>query len=91
MLGQTSLEKYIQISSKIFKSGFVLRLGLDDFREINERYGVEYGDKVLKDTAECISGCLKGEQQLYRVVSDEFIIVDILQQELMKQRVYIIV
>ena len=78
MLGQTSLEKYIQISSKIFKSGFVLRLGLDDFREINERYGIEYGDKVLKDTAECISGCLKGEQQLYRVVSDEFIIVDYL-------------
>ena len=78
LLGQTSLEKYIQISSKIFKSGFVLRLGLDDFREINERYGVEYGDKVLKDTAECISGCLKGEQQLYRVVSDEFIIVDYL-------------
>lgn len=78
LLGQTSLEKYIQISSKIFKSGFVLRLGLDDFREINERYGIEYGDKVLKDTAECISGCLKGEQQLYRVVSDEFIIVDYL-------------
>ena len=78
LLGQTSLEKYIQISSKIFKSGFVLRLGHDDFREINERYGVEYGDKVLKDTAECISGCLKGEQQLYRVVSDEFIIVDYL-------------
>ena len=78
MLGQTSLEKYIPISSKIFKSGFVLRLGLDDFREINERYGVEYGDKVLKDIAECISGCLKGEQQLYRVVSDEFIIVDYL-------------
>ena len=68
----------MQISSKIFKSGFVLRLGLDDFREINERYGIEYGDKVLKDTAECISGCLKGEQQLYRVVSDEFIIVDYL-------------
>lgn len=41
----------MQISSKIFKSGFVLRLGLDDFREINERYGIEYGDKVLKDTA----------------------------------------
>lgn len=78
LLGQTSLEKYIQISSKIFKSGFVLRLGLDDFREINERYGIEYGDKVLKDTAEGISGCLKGEQQLYRVVSDEFIIVDYL-------------
>ena len=63
---------------KFFKGGFVLRLGLDDFREINERYGIEYGDKVLKDTAECISGCLKGEQQLYRVVSDEFIIVDYL-------------
>ena len=78
LLGQTSLEKYIQISSKIFKSGFVLRLGLDDFREINERYGIEYGDKVLKDTTECISGCLKGEQQLYRVVSDEFIIIDYL-------------
>lgn len=78
LLGQTSLEKYVQVSSKIFKDGFVLRLGLDDFREINERYGIEYGDKVLKDTAECISGRLKGEQQLYRVVSDEFIIVDYL-------------
>lgn len=78
LLGQTSLEKYIQLSSKVFEGGYALRLGLDDFREINERYGIEYGDKVLKDTAECISGCLKDGQQLYRVVSDEFIIVDYL-------------
>lgn len=56
--------------------GFILRLGLDDFKEINEKLGIEYGDMLLRRTAECISECLLPGQKLYRAGSDEFLIAD---------------
>ena len=53
-----------------------MRLGLDDFKEINEKLGIDYGDMVLRKTAECISTCILPGQMLYRAVSDEFLILD---------------
>lgn len=29
---------------------FVLRLGIDNFKNINENYGLKYGDEILKQT-----------------------------------------
>jgi len=29
-----------------------LRIGIDDFSDINERFGVEYGDRILKTVAD---------------------------------------
>lgn len=56
--------------------GFIMRLGIDDFKYINEKIGIEYGDFVLKGVSECIVNSLSKNQRAYRVVADEFMIVD---------------
>lgn len=59
------------------KNGFVLRLDIDNFREINEKLGMDYGDLVLRDTARCIESILSPEQYLYHISGDEFVILDL--------------
>lgn len=78
LLGETSLQTYFKELSLLFPKGYILRLGLDDFREVNENFGIEYGDMVLRKIAAYISECLLPGQQLYRIVSDEFLILDFL-------------
>ena len=76
LLGISHLKALISSDNFTVPDGYMLRLGLDDFKEINEKLGIEYGDMLLKRTAECISGCLLPQQQLYRAGSDEFLIAD---------------
>lgn len=57
-------------------NGFVLRVGIDDFKSINEKFGIEYGDYVLRGVAECIVDSVSEGQNVYRVVADEFMIMD---------------
>ena len=56
--------------------GFVIRIGIDGFKEINENHGIDYGDMVLQKTAESIETVILPEQKLYRIVADEFVIAD---------------
>lgn len=62
--------------SEQFPNGYILRIGIDDFKIINEKSGIEYGDYVLHGVADCIVKALKQGQEAYRVVADEFIVVD---------------
>ena len=57
-------------------NGFVLRVGIDDFKSINEKFGIEYGDYILRGVAECIVDSASEGQKVYRVVADEFMIMD---------------
>ena len=57
-------------------NGFMLRIGIDRFKEINENKGMEYGDMILRRTAECIASVIEPHQRLYRIVADEFVVVD---------------
>ena len=57
-------------------NGFVLRVGIDDFKSINEKFGIEYGDYVLRGVAECIVDSVSEGQNVYRVVADEFMVMD---------------
>lgn len=77
LLGESSLKEYLNDHLPSAPKGFLLRLGLDDFKEINEKLGIEYGDMVLRRTAECISSCISPSQKLYRIVADEFLILDL--------------
>lgn len=78
LLGESSLQSYLQEFYPFFPSGYLLRLGIDDFKGINEKLGVEYGDMLLRKTAECISSCILPGQKLYRLMADEFMILDFL-------------
>lgn len=71
-----SLEMYCSIAS----SGYVLHIGIDDFRSINEQFGHEYGDFILRGVADCIKKSLGPGEEVYRVSSDEFMVVSYLAE-----------
>lgn len=77
LLGEVSFKNLILPIQDDLHKGFVLRLGIDNFKNINENYGVKYGDEILKQTGECIKEHLLNHQKLYRIVSDEFVIFDL--------------
>lgn len=54
--------------------GTIIRFGVDNFKEVNERYGMEIGDGVLKLIAECIEE-VSGDDRCYKLYGDEFIIL----------------
>ena len=56
--------------------GYVLRIGIDDFKTVNKRLGQDYADHLLRNMAECIESNLVEGQSVYRIDGDEFIIFD---------------
>ena len=76
LLGKTSLEKYFKNSVSTLNKGFLLHIGIDGFKMINENYGWDYGDYILRETASCILSCISDSQKVYKIASDEFIILD---------------
>lgn len=55
---------------------YLMRIGIDNFKEINEKEGVEAGDEVLRELAECIMKNVDEGVDIYRLVADEFMVVD---------------
>lgn len=53
----------------------VLYLDLDRFKEVNDRYGHDIGDKLLTEVSSRIRSCLRKEDLLFRIGGDEFSIV----------------
>lgn len=76
LLGESSLSAYVEQFEDGLPDGFFLRIGIDDFRDINGYFGMEYGDYILKSTADCIAENIKPSQRLYRILADEFMVVD---------------
>ncbi|MBQ6844983.1 MAG: GGDEF and EAL domain-containing protein [Agathobacter sp.] len=73
-----SLEMYCSIAA----SGYVLHIGIDDFKSINERFGHEYGDFILRGVAECIKKSLGPGEEVYRLSADEFMVVSYLADDI---------
>lgn len=76
LLGESSLMSYVREVGPRVPEGYILRIGIDNFKEINENKGIEYGDMILRKTAECIEGVIQPGQKLYRMVADEFMVID---------------
>lgn len=75
LLGESSLKRDL-VGHDGRLDGFLLRLGIDRFKEINENQGMDYGDMILRKTAECMAAAIRPDQKLYRIVADEYAIVD---------------
>ncbi len=76
LLGESSFQNEVKGYGEQRLTGYILRLGIDNFKEINENKGMNYGDMILRKTAECISAAVTKGQKLYRIVGDEFLIAD---------------
>ncbi len=77
LLGEASLHEHFQQLAPSLKNATFMRLGIDEFKLVNERHGTEYGDFVLREVADCIQRSLGPNQYVYRIISDEYMVLDL--------------
>jgi diguanylate cyclase (GGDEF)-like protein len=53
----------------------LLMIDLDDFKLVNDRYGHDAGDRLLKDMAQCIRNAVRKGDLTFRLGGDEFVVV----------------
>lgn len=71
-----SVKRIIHKAKESEHSINLLRIGIDDFKVINERLGSAYGDFILSRVGASIQRELHKDQYVYYLVSDEFMIMD---------------
>jgi len=69
------LKKMIKSSRYKTKPLSLIMIDIDDFKEINDRYGHLTGDKVLKSIARIIQTNTRDEDTCSRYAGDEFVII----------------
>lgn len=77
LLGESALHDHVIRLLPTLHNAMFLRIGIDDFKVINERHGLEYGNFILREVANRIQHCAGPLQQVYRIISDEFMILDL--------------
>jgi diguanylate cyclase (GGDEF)-like protein len=79
LLNRTSLEsRFAEIAQQAAQTGdsvCVLFCDLDRFKAVNDRYGHERGDDVLKDAALVLRKQLRAFELVYRFGGEEFLVV----------------
>jgi len=82
------LEKKIKAARRSKTKVALLFIDLDHFKEINDTYGHDWGDIVIKDAARRLNDCIRESDTLARLGGDEFtIIIDDLDDYCPVQRI----
>ena len=71
-------ERLIQAVRRSERSGkpfAVMFVDLDRFKSVNDAYGHDVGDRLLKAVSERMQSCVRGEDTVARAGGDEFIVV----------------
>lgn len=55
-------------------SGYFIIIGIDNLKKINERFGLEGGDKAITFVSRSIKKCIQEKSKIYRMYGDEFVI-----------------
>lgn len=69
-----ALREIINDPDRAAKIGSILRIGVDGFKGINEKFGIDYGDRILQGIAQCILDNIPKHYHAFHAVADEYII-----------------
>ena len=62
--------------NELNRTPFVLfYLDLDRFKPVNDRYGDDVGDQLLKEVASRLRGCVRESDAVFRIGGDEFALI----------------
>lgn len=75
LYNRKSVMEYLERLLERKVSGIVILMDLDGFKQVNDKLGHPFGDKVLKDTAEVIMTNFRSEDVVARLGGDEFMVV----------------
>jgi diguanylate cyclase (GGDEF)-like protein len=72
---EETLERELRRAVRAEQSLGILMLDLDHFKRINDTYGHEAGDTVLRETADFLTKSVRVEDTVCRIGGEEFVIV----------------
>ena len=72
---EISLRQNIVQMGKCGTKGFLLLIGIDNFKDINERYTKEVGNTTLKGLAKCVKKAAGSMAEVYRMSGDEIMVL----------------
>lgn len=71
---EKEITAYLQLHGKKERSAFLL-LDIDNFKAINDSFGHDMGDKVLKDVARILKNNFRSSDIIARLGGDEFVVM----------------
>lgn len=74
-LFQDRLGQALMASGRNGLYGAILFMDLDHFKELNDQYGHEAGDRLLIEVARRLSGCVRADDTVARLGGDEFVLL----------------
>jgi diguanylate cyclase (GGDEF)-like protein len=71
------LDKYRNFDTQIG----IIFVDIDKFKELNDKYGHMFGDKILKEVSDIIKGSVRDIDYAFRFGGDEFVVVSFVPRE----------
>lgn len=63
--------------SQSYVSGFIMKINIDNMRNINEKFGLAVGNYVLYLVSDCIKRAVNNGTRLYKLSGDEFVCMNL--------------
>lgn len=72
LMNHTQFAEDFEENRELVQNGYVVVFGLDDFKTVNDRYGREHGNRILKLFAANLEEKMGGKNNIYHLEGDKF-------------------
>jgi diguanylate cyclase (GGDEF)-like protein len=70
-----SLKQEVERSNRYGKSFSIVRLDIDNFKDINDNYGYEFGNRIMKQVSKLLKDTTRGSDIIARQENEEFVVM----------------